>query len=175
VNPLDGIERLVVDGSNLAHAVRRGALPAPATALVGRLRAATPPGIAVHIVFDGAPDRGMRNVRIASGVTVQHSGGRSGDAIIGQIARASVDLVVTDDRELRGWLAGHGVATIGTDWLIDRLDRPTNASPTTGNRRPPRTPGPPDPADAEDGDVRAGWRPGRGATTKRGNPWRRRR
>jgi hypothetical protein len=61
-----------------------------------------------------------------------------------------------------------GVRTAGTRWLIGRLDRGRLAAPSTGNPR-----GPVVPRGDESDDDRPGWRPGRGATAKRGNPKRR--
>jgi hypothetical protein len=52
-------------------------------------------------------------------------------------------------------------------WLIGRLERGRLSAPSTGNARGPA------PQAADDTDERPGWRPGRGATTKRGNPKRR--
>ncbi|HVL52867.1 MAG TPA: hypothetical protein VM344_01245 [Vitreimonas sp.] len=191
-DPLAATDRLLVDGSNLLHAMRRhdrGTLgdeaPPPAAALIGRLRAAIPPNIGIELVLDGPSDRGMHNQRIASGLIVRYSGRRSADDVllalvddVGRSAgpgirerRAVVDnlLVVTDDRDLRLALQNRGVRSAGSRWLIGRLDRRVSSSPTTGNRRPPARP-----PEQTDEDERAGWRPGRGATTKRGNPKRRR-
>ena len=137
--------------------------------------------MAIDLVFDGPSERGLRGERIASGLTVRYSGARTGDAVIlslvdeigyagGAEATAAV-LVVTDDRDLRYRLKVLGARTAGCAWLMGRLDRPSRrASTSIGNSRPPhqgkaasRAP------DAEDED-RAGWQPGRGATTKKGNP-----
>lgn len=150
----------------------------PAAALIGRLRAAIPPSTAVELVFDGPPDPGLRGERIASGVVVRYSGRRTGDEVIidtvANVGRATAErlVVVTDDRELGGAVRARGARTAGTAWLLGRLERPRLASPSVGNRRPPSTP-PATPA-ADDPD-RDPWQPGRGATTKRGNPRRRRR
>ena len=175
-DPLAHTDRLIVDGSNLLPALARRGGAVPAAALIGRLRAAIPPTTAVELVFDGAPDPGLRGERIASGVVVRHSGRRTADDVIADtvesIGRATAErlLIVTDDRELGGAVRARGAKTAGTAWLIGRLDRPRLASPSIGNRRPPPTP----PATADDPD-RDPWQPGRGATTKRGNPRRRRR
>ena len=80
---------------------------------------------------------------------------------------ANGTLVVTDDRELAAGVRRLGARTAGTAWLLGRLARPSLSAPSVGNRRPPTTP-------ASD-DERDPWQPGRGATTKRGNPRRRRR
>ena len=176
-DPLTNTTRLVVDGTNLLYALSRGAERQPPAALVGRLRAIIPAPVAIELVFDGPPERGLRGERIASGVRVRYSGARSADAVVlsladdaaaagGAEATAGI-LVVTDDRDLRNRLRVRGARSAGTSWLIGRLDRGRLAAPATGNRRPPRG----DPGDRD--DDRPGWRPGRGATTKRG-PARRR-
>jgi hypothetical protein len=145
------------------------------------LRAAIPAGIVVEMVFDGAPDPGMRGERIASGITVRHAGRQSADdVIVASIERSGPGtgaagtgarglLVVTDDRELGARVRRHGARTAGTAWLLGRLDRPRLAAPSVGNRRPPAA----QPATPQDPE-REPWKPGRGATTKRGNPRRRR-
>lgn len=178
-DPLAETHRVIVDGSNLLPGLARQGGPVPAAALIGRLRAAIPPGIGIELVFDGAPERGLRGERIASGLTVRHSGRRSADdlivSLIDQVGMTSgtggthAVLVVTDDRQLGAAVRALGARTAGTGWLVRRLDRPRLAAPSVGNRRPPATP----PGPAERGD-REPWTPGRGATVKRGNPRRRR-
>ncbi len=180
-DPLIDTDRLLVDGSNLLHALARRGGPAPQAALIGRLRAAIPPTIGVELVFDGPPDRGMRDARIASGLIVRHAGRRSADeTLLGLVdqARGAAGpsgaariLVITDDRELRSALHAKGARTAGTAWLLGRLERRASVAPSVGNRRPPS----PAPAGhAADDDDRRPWKPGRGATVKRGNPRRRR-
>jgi hypothetical protein len=176
-DPLDATDRLLVDGSNLLHALARGTAREPQGALIGRLRGAIPAGIAVELVFDGAPESGMRGERIASGITVRHSGRRSADdvllSLVDQVGAAAGAagvaclLVVTDDRALRDALHAKGARTAGTAWLLGRLERPGLAAPSVGNRRPPT-------AGSDEDPDREPWKPGRGATTKRGNPRRRR-
>jgi predicted RNA-binding protein with PIN domain len=176
-DPLANTSRLIVDGSNLLHALSRrdqsrSDQPQPPAALIGRLRAIIPAGTAIELVFDGPPERGLRGERIASGVRVRYSGARSADFVILSLAedvRATAGLeataellVVTDDRDLRGRLRAKGARTAGAEWLIGRLQRGQLSAPSAGNRRPPRI-------DAVDTDEdRPGWKPGRGATTKRG-------
>jgi hypothetical protein len=179
-DPLSGTDRLIVDGSNLLHALTRHTGPEPQAALIGRLRAAIPASIGVELVFDGAPDAGLRGARIAAGLIVRHAGRRSADEVlVGLVdqARAAAGpggasglLVVTDDRELRATLHAKGARTAGTAWLLGRLDRRHLAAPSIGNRRAPAPPSTPEPEDAEPSP----WKPGRGATVKRGNPRRRR-
>ena len=178
-DPLADTDRLIVDGSNLLPALARTGGAAPPAALIGRLRAAIPASIAVELVFDGAPDPGLRGERIAAGVTVRHAGRRTADeAILESIERAGPTfesrnadaiLVVTDDRELATGVRARGARTAGTAWLIGRLERPRLASSSIGNRRPPAPP-----TKDRDDVERTPWKPGRGATAKKGNPSRRR-
>lgn len=199
-DPLEGIERVLVDGNNLLGALRRapGAAPIPAAALVGRLRAALPATVRIELVFDGPPDPGSGGVRVASGVTVRYAGRRTADAVLVGLAAeaapfqpggAATILVVSDDAALGGELRRHGAIVARTAWLIGRLGRTGAGGPasgpartaTIGNARAPRR-GPAGgaaggPAGGGGGvagadgadDERTGWRPGRGATTKRGN------
>lgn len=179
-DPLAGTDRLLIDGSNLLHALRRDGVGAPPAALIGRLRGVVPAGVGIELVLDGQPDPGMHGARVASGLVVRHGGRRTGDQVLIRLvdearaageSREAVDniLVVTDDRMLRVALRDRGVRTAGTSWLIGRLDRGRLAAPSTGNARGPA---PVKRADARD-EERPGWRPGRGATTKHGNPKRR--
>jgi hypothetical protein len=135
-DPLATARRLLVDGTNLGYAARRGQAPVPPIALIGRLRAATPRHIEVEIVFDGPPDPGMRGTRIAAGVTVRHATRRSADELLLELAQPG-DLVVTDDRELRDGLAARGAESTGTAWLLDRLARGKAVSPSISGRRRP--------------------------------------
>ena len=175
-DPLEGIERLLVDGSNLLHAMRRGAPGAasfPAAALIGRLRGVIEMPIRIELMFDGPQDRGLGHDRIAAGVMVRYSGRVSADAALAKLVleaqSPSTLLVITDDVELRHELTRRGARTAGARWLIARLDRARLQSPSVGRPRPSAPP-PPDAAAQEAMDARPGWRPGRGATTKRGNP-----
>ncbi len=101
-------------------------------------------------------------------------------------------LVVTDDNELRRSLRMAGARVAGASWLLSRLERvATPRGSSVGNPRPPRAPGGSGPAGrgsrscrarparaapsalGDDGDgqpERSPWKPGRGATAKRGNP-----
>jgi hypothetical protein len=183
-DPLTGTDRLLIDGTNLLHVLSRKPGPAPQAALIGRLRAIVPAAIGIELVFDGTPERGMRGERVASGLIVRHAGRRTADEVLLSLvdeARAAVGaagtsglLVVSDDHALRAQLRAKGARTAGSAWLLGRLDRPRLSSPSVGNRRPPvsgtggsRTGSG---ASPDDEPERPGWKPGRGATTKRGNP-----
>lgn len=187
-NPLEGVSRLLVDGTNLLHALARGSGSGrqPPAAVIGRLRAAIQPETAITLVFDGPPERGVRGERIASGVTVQFSGRYTADTILVTLVEdatigaanpsqaADAILVVTDDRDLRLALRRRGARTAGTQWLLGRLDRPRLAAPSIGNARPPAPPRIPQQRPGEETEDeaagRTSWRPGRGATAKKGNP-----
>jgi hypothetical protein len=191
-NPLANTYRLLVDGNNLLHAMSRSPGAAPAATLVGRLRGIVPAPIAIELVFDGPADRGLRGERIAAGTLVRYGGSRSADAVIlalvdevrlvdGPDSTAGL-LVVTDDRDLKYEARMRGARTAGSAWLLGRLGGGRLSSASIGNPRPPRRAGDGSgparsgqtPAEQSDGDPaetdRVGWRPGRGATTKRGNP-----
>jgi Protein of unknown function (DUF901). len=183
-DPLAATQRLLVDGTNLLHAISRTSGPAPQAALIGRLRGVIPAATTIELVFDGPPEPGLRNERIAAGVMVRYSGGRTADAVIiamiddvhlldGSAGTATL-LVVTDDRDLRHGSRLRGARTAGSAWLLGRLGSGRLASPSIGNPRPTRAPRPVAMSTSSDGDPaetdRPGWKPGRGATTKRGNP-----
>jgi rRNA-processing protein FCF1 len=175
-DPLDGIDRLLVDANNVLHALGRRPTAPPAAALIGRLRAVIPAQVAIELVFDGPPEPGSRG-RIASGLRVRYAGSKSADALLIALLEAAgppmpgyepTVLVVTDDRELRAALRARGASIAGTDWLLRRLDRARLGSPSVGRPRPPhgaRTGGSHDEVEA----TGPGWRPGRGATVKKGN------
>lgn len=176
-DPLSGTDRLLIDGTNLLHALSRKPGAAPQAALIGRLRAIVPAAVGIELVFDGAPDRGMRGERVAAGLIVRHAGRRSADEVLlslveetrstaGLMATGAV-LVVSDDHALRAALRAKGARTAGSAWLLGRLERPKLSAPSVGNRRPARG-GPSD--DASSGPETPRWKPGRGATAKKGNP-----
>ncbi len=177
-DPLQGVDRLLVDGTNLLHAVRRrgpAGPPAPAATLIGRLRGAIPTPVGIEIVLDGPPDPGSANVRVASGTIVRYAGRIPADALLVRlvaeaaptsIEQASNILVVTDDAALAADLRRRGATTAGTSWLLERLARPVAGAPSAGRPKPPPT----GPTDEE--PERRRWAPGRGATAKRGNPQR---
>ena len=148
-DPLAGVERVFIDGSNLLYALargsgtrRQGGVPrgaeggpaglAPAGAVIGRLRAAFPPSVLVELVFDGPAAGGIKG-RLATGLRVSYSGRASADSIIfeGVAAQLALDgpagtwglLVVTDDRGLRDLVASKGARTAGTGWLAGRIGR----------------------------------------------------
>jgi hypothetical protein len=193
---LEGIERVVIDGTNVLHALRRSAVPLPATALIGRLRAIVPPQVGVTLLLDGSPEHGLVSRKISSGIEVMYSGRISADDLITRIVernptdRSAGLLVVTDDIALGARVRRAHAQTIGVAWLIERLDRQRLSSPSAGKPSAPspavgigggrggHSGGAPAGAGAEAGtdeELSEGprWAPGRGATRKVGNGRRR--
>jgi hypothetical protein len=191
---LEGTTRLVVDGTNVLHALTRSPSALPAAALIGRLRAIVPPGVAVVLVLDGSPEHGLVSRRVASGVEVRYSGRFTADEIILRLTEHDFAvetaglLVVTDDFELAASVRRVGGRTVRNGWLIDRLGRQRLSSPSAGRPEAPSIGRPPaaaaagpgtsrpdsrprDPANHNPDEEPEGprWSPGRGATRKRGN------
>jgi hypothetical protein len=184
--------RLLVDGSNLLHALSSGADQLPSAAVIGRIRALVPAGVAVTIVLDGPPAPGAHERRVTSGIEVRHANRRSADDVLRELVAHGSEgtLVVTDDRALGHDLRMSGARLAGTKWLAERLGRQRLEAPSIARSRPPSIAGSTAPAGARSGTRNAGanaanganpadggdearrWQPGRGATKKRGNPHR---
>ena len=135
---LDGVTRLMVDGTNVLHALRRSPTPLPPAALIGRLRAIVPPGVEIVVVLDGSPEHGLVSRQVASGVVVRYAGRWTADEAITDLAehesaagRAGL-LVVTDDIELANLVRRAGGRTVRNGWLIDRLGRQRLSAPSAG-------------------------------------------
>lgn len=147
-DPMAGVERVLVDGSNLAYALARAsdggagratgaAGPRPNVAVIAAVRAAFPPDVRLEVVFDGTGEVGIgrpgRFARAASNLYLEHAGRESADRVIeGAVAAQLAEdgpagtwgiLVVTDDRELRGLVQAKGARVAGTAWLAGRLAR----------------------------------------------------
>lgn len=154
-DPLAGVERVFIDGSNLLFALGRrpgyergparereapsgGAPPMPAGAVIGRLRAAFPPNVSVELVFDGRATGGVAG-RLATGLRVSYSGRETADRLIdeGVLAQLNADgpagtwgiLVVTDDRGLRNLVVSKGARVAGTAWLARRIGHASEERP----------------------------------------------
>ena len=142
---LEGVQRLVVDGTNVLFALRRSPAPLPATALIGRLRAIVPAGVEVVLVLDGTPQPGLVSRRVASGVEVRYAGRWTADQLITHLAEHDFAassaglLVVTDDIALAAAVRRAGGRTVRNGWLIDRLGRQRLSAPSSGrpNMAPP--------------------------------------
>lgn len=172
-DPFIDATRLVVDGTNLLHAIARGPDPLPSAALVGRIRAIVPANVAVTVVLDGSPAPGGIDRRVASGVEVRYAGRRQADAVVADLARSGPSglLVVTDDIGLATAVRAAGARVVRSSWLAERLGRQRLQAPAAGRPRPPAPP----PPSTDDEPVEPRWKPGRGATRKTGNPKRGRR
>ena len=180
---LEGIGRLIVDGTNFTHYLSRSSAPVPAVALIGRLRSIVPPGVAVMVVLDGSAEYGLVTRQIASGVEVRYAGRESADALISRLAadpspeRRAGTLVVTDDIELSGLVRRSGGRTTRNAWLAARLARQRLSAPAPGGSSSPapsagRAGRSGSATDGDDADPPR-WSPGRNATRKRGNGRRR--
>jgi hypothetical protein len=167
-DPFKDTTRLLVDGTNLLHALARGGDRLPSAAVIGRIRALVPAGVAVTIVLDGPPAPGAHERRVASGVEVRHSNRRPADDVLRDLVAMAPEgtLVVTDDRELGHGLRMAGARLAGTPWLAERLGQQRLEAPAAARARPPAPARRPDEAD----DTAVRWKPGRGATRKTGNP-----
>lgn len=187
----DELQLLLVDGDNLMHRLRGGRDDAGLAWLIPRLRACLAPGTKAILVLDGHPFPGeLPRQNAAPGVELRHSGRVDADTALVEIlqARPFADrartAVVTDDRGLTERAKRAGGLTRRLDWLRLRLERPPTGMSAVAPGQPPT--GRPGSAlgsgRAPRSDTRGGtgedarpWRPGRGATTKRGNPRRGRR
>ena len=190
-----GLELLLVDGNNLLHRTSGGAQGAAARQLVTGLRARLPESITCIVVLDGPPDPGgPAREKYGARLEVRHAGRRDADAAIVEIVQQrqpherSGIVVVTDDRALADRVRAAGGLTRRLDWLVaflDRRPRPgavlvgePRVAPAIGRPGVPRPvrsprPSPAGPTAADEGstleeDPRDPWRPGRGATRKRG-------
>jgi hypothetical protein len=167
-DPFQDTTRLLVDGTNLLHALAQGKDRLPSAAVIGRIRALVPPGVAVTIVLDGPPAPGAHERRVTSGIEVRHSNRRPADDVLRDLVALAPEgaLVVTDDRELGHGLRMAGARLASTSWLAERLGRQRLEAPAAARARPPM---PTEPS----GDIAPTtrrWKPGRGATKKTGNP-----
>jgi hypothetical protein len=168
-DPFAHVRRLVVDANNVLGALERSGTSLSGPTLLGRLRAIVPAGATVELVFDGPPASGGH--RPGPGLVARYAAPRSADDLIIDLVRTAGPpgpgedpgiLVVTDDTGLRRAIRDLGAATAGTAWLIRRAERTTTGPPSVARPHPPAT--------APEGPERPGWKPGRGATAKRGNP-----
>ena len=185
--PFDGTDRLIIDGTNLLYRLGAGAGgPAPASAIIGRIRGAVPMTIAIDLVFDGI-GHGVYG-RLAQKMLVRYSGRKSADdLILDLVSEAAVEgagpsatdrvLVATNDRDLRDRLAAKGARTAPLQWLITRMNVQLPAPGRGGAARPRgssigqgRPPGGSARSSEGASDERPGWKPGRGATAKTGAP-----
>lgn len=170
--PLAGIDLVLVDGNNLLHRIAGGPDRQATHLLLGRLRAALPPGVDGIVVLDGPPDPGAPfRERLRPGLEIRHAGRQDADTVIVGLVRARPQLrrgatvAVTDDRGLTERVRAAGGLTRRLDWLVALFGR--EAAPTSIGAATP-----PDQAETAGRGPRTAprepWRPGRGATRKRG-------
>jgi uncharacterized protein YaiI (UPF0178 family) len=185
-HPWDGVAVLLVDGNNLLHALQGQAGPAALRDLLGRLAAAVPGSVDATVVLDGPPDPGApMHAHVRRGLSVRHSGRASADTVIVELIEARpflrrADVVaVTNDVELADRVLHAGGRRRSVGWLEQRLAErtlPRAAGGSGGSIGGPRpaamtpAPGAASPEAGEGEPERRPWRPGRGATRKRGNP-----
>lgn len=167
---------MLIDGNNLLHRERSGVDEGAVRGLLARLQRALPAGARATVVLDGHPAPGSPGqARVSATLNVRHAGGQSADdALLAMIAglpfaaRAGA-VVVTDDRSLTERVRMAGGHTRRLEWLQALLVAPAAVA---GSRRAPGL-GAGRPTDDPDStDERPAWRPGRGATRKKGNPHR---
>jgi len=168
--PFAAIEVLLIDGNNLLHRLAGSADPAALRGLLPRLAAAIPEDVATTVMLDGhsAPGSG-RSQRVRHGLDIRHAGSRSADDALLDMVRATPrgTTLVSDDRALRDKAQHLGAHTERLAWLEALLESGTpQPGISSGNQRPPPAPTP----DRDPDQDRPPWRPGRGATRKRGNP-----
>jgi rRNA-processing protein FCF1 len=172
-----GLERLLIDGNNLLHRLTGGVDPGALRLLLARLRDALPETVATTLMLDGHPASGTdRRQRVARNLDIAHSGSLTADdALINLIrdqspATRSATTVVTDDISLTNRARHLGAHTQRLAWLEAVLA--AGGGPSTARIGAGRPKSPPAPVEV-DAAEREPWKPGRGATTKRGNPRRR--
>ena len=168
------IEVLLIDGNNLLHRLAGSADPAALRGLLPRLAAIIPEDVATTVMLDGhsAPGSG-RSPRVRRGFEIRHAGSRSADDALLDLVRASPHgtTLVSDDRALRDKAQHLGAHTERLAWLEALLGHRGGGSVGSvgiggGNPRQPPAATP----DRDPDPDRPPWRPGRGATRKRGNP-----
>ena len=170
MTPLDGIDRLLIDGNNLLHRMSGNADPASVRLLLAKLSGAIPDSTPTIVMFDGHAASGTdRRQRIRRGLDVQAAGSITADEALLNIIRdtsardrAGV-VIVTDDRPLTEKARHLGARTKRLDWLEQLLAAPSVSQNTGIGRKGIKPP-------AEPQAEREPWSPGRGATKKKGNP-----
>ncbi len=177
---IEDIDLLLIDGDNLLHDVRGSRDEGGVAWLLPRLSGWRPPHLRIIVGLDGhaAPGEASRK-RATRGIEFHHSGRRSADDMLIDLLKAQPyagrvrTAVVTRDRALQARASRAGGSTRSVDWLMRQVAGPSKATGREARpvgigqgKPPPRHRS--DPADP-DADQSA-WRPGRGATRKKGNP-----
>ncbi len=176
MSALDGVTRLLIDGNNLLHRTSGSVDAGAQRLLLARLSGAIPQDVETILMLDGHAASGTdRRQRVRRGLQIHHAGSISADDALLLLIRdaAPADrahlVLVSDDRALYEKARHLGARTQRLAWLEGLLERPPAESRPVhaGAGRPPRQ----QPPEKE----REPWKPGRGATAKRGNPRRGRR
>lgn len=171
-DPFLAASLLVVDGRNVLGAMRPGG-DLPPQALLSRLWTVVGPRARILVVFDGVRDGGAIIPERSSRLGVRWSRHESADDLIVRIVADAPEgtLVATDDIELGARVRVLGAASVRSRQLVERFGRQRASAPTVGHARP--TPPAAEGHAAGEGrgdDERPAWKPGRGATRKKGNP-----
>ena len=176
------VQVLLIDGNNLLHRVAGSVEPGAQRLLLARLRGAIPPTLSTVLMLDGHADSGTsRTEKVGKGFEIRHSGSMSADDAILRLidkyppANRTAITVVSDDRAFTDRARRLGAHTQRLAWLENVMGMPGSAGAAIGaGKAPQRQPAPSQPAPGgATEDDREPWRPGRGATRKRGNPKRR--
>jgi len=176
------IQVLLIDGNNLLHRISGSVEPGAIRLLLARLRGVIPATLSTVLMLDGHADSGTsRTEKVGKGFEIRHSGSISADDAILRLidkyppADRTAITVVSDDRAFTDRARRLGAHTQRLAWLENVMGMPGSAGAAIGAgkapRRQPANSRPATTAAAE--DDREPWRPGRGATRKRGNPKRR--
>ena len=170
---LAGVERLLIDGNNLLHRMSGGVDPGALRLLLARLRGALPATVAAILMLDGHPASGTdRRQRVTRNLEIHHAGSLTADDALLNLVRdqaphtRATTTIVTDDRALTERARHLGARTQRLVWLEQLLTAGGGGRTTIGSGSRPGLP--PEPPGAD--DEREPWKPGRGATRKRGNP-----
>jgi predicted RNA-binding protein with PIN domain len=174
-DPFLAASLLVVDGRNVLGAMRRSGGDLPAQALLSRLWTVVGPRTRILVVFDGVRDGGAILPERSSRLGVRWSRHESADDVIVRIVADSPEgtLVATDDIELGARVRAFGADSVRSRQLIERFARQHASAPSVGHARPTSPAGSDGRAQNDDegpDDARRPWKPGRGATRKKGNP-----
>jgi len=171
---LDDVKVLLIDGNNVLHRVAGAADPTALRSLLPKLRAAVPETVATVLMLDGHAETGSYGrERIRRGFEIRHSGSFSADDALLRLIRdapaserAEMTLV-SDDIALTNRARVLGARTRRLAWLEQIIGAPREKQASIGAGRRPRASAGQAQTTDEDGTP---WQPGRGATTKRGNP-----
>ncbi len=171
---LAGVARLLIDGNNLLHRTAGTADPGAQRALLARLRGGLPAEVHTIVMLDGHAAPGTdRRQRVARNLEIHHAGSLTADDALLNIvrdqpgAKRATLTLVTDDRALTDKARHLGAHTNRLDWLEEVLGG--RAAPGAGIGSGVKSVARPAQQDAPE-EEREPWRPGRGATRKRGNP-----